>query len=408
LGEIRHFEAKLQTLKHSNQEPIPPPAPEPCVTVTEAAIAGFNRVRLYFTHSDLPAGGRVELDVLPGASGATKLLLTPADLERGYVELTVESSATLTVTPTVVAVENGEERKTVCAGYTHTFEQTLRIDAMIGLYEEMIALYPSGIMGGAEYISITSSLAPGAPELVPLEEVVNLWYTAKDVITYSIHLSNAGGDVLSNVVTLTADTTVTKPTVDFGMNYKNPGDVCITYNDDGSINLYIQTDFEAQSEDLYYQITVGGVRYTSREPLARIEHIPDQSYSLTYDVCIDVNGVPYSIYRVTPSGMLNEPYFYWEGFLQEKAVLLQLYKDATYLDLSSVRLVSSQGEEILLGEADFVYNAVADSYDLEIELSEYAEEATVFLVANPYYEGLEQISYIGNVGKIIEITLTQL
>ena len=412
LGEIRHFEANLQTLKHSNQEPIPPPAPEPMstpsVTVTDTEIVGINKIRLYFTHSDLPDESMVEFDVQFGDLSLDRIVLTPVDIERGYVELWMEASASLTVTPSVIAMDNGEDVKTVCAEYTHIFEETFQAEVMVGLYEQVITVYPVAITGGAERISVTSSLAPDTPELVWLEDAVNLWYDTAGVITYTMYLSNDDGDILSNVVTVTVDTAVTKPTVDFGMNYKNPGDVCITYNDDGSINLYIQTDFEAQSEDLYYQITVGGVRYTSREPLARIEHIPDQSYSLTYDVCIDVNGVPYSIYRVTPSGMLNEPYFYWQGFLQEKAVLLQLYKDAMYLDLSSVRLVSSQGEEILLGEADFVYNAVTDSYDLEIELSEYAEEATVFLVANPYYEGLEQISYIGNVGKIIEITLTQL
>ena len=318
LGEIRHFEAKLQTLKHSNQEPIPPPAPEPIpppapepmstpsVTVTDTEIVGINKIRLYFTHSDLPDESTVELDVQIGDLSLDGIVLTPVDIERGYVELLMEASASLTVTPSVIAVDNGEEVKTVCAEYTHIFEETFQAEVMVGLYEQAITVYPVAITGDADRISVTSSLKPDTPELVWLEDAVKLWYDTAGVITYTMYLSNDKGDILSNVVTVTVDTAVSAPSSGYYLEAQNPGDVSITHNDDGTINMYIQTRFEAQDEDIYYQITLGGIRYISREPLARIEHIPDQSYALSYDVCIDINGIRYSIYSVTPSGMANE------------------------------------------------------------------------------------------------------
>jgi hypothetical protein len=278
----------------------------PSVTVTDTEIVGINKIRLYFTHSDLPDESTVELDVQIGDLSLDGIVLTPVDIERGYVELLMEASASLTVTPSVIAVDNGEEVKTVCAEYTHIFEETFQAEVMVGLYEQVITVYPVAITGDADRISVTSSLKPDTPELVWLEDAVKLWYDTAGVITYTMYLSNDKGDILSNVVTVTVDTAVSAPSSGYYLEAQNPGDVSITHNDDGTINMYIQTRFEAQDEDIYYQITLGGIRYISREPLARIEHIPDQSYALSYDVCIDINGMRYSIYSVTPSGMANE------------------------------------------------------------------------------------------------------
>jgi hypothetical protein len=412
LGEIRHFEIKLQTVKHSEQEPIPPPAPDPVplpsVTVTGAQIVGINKVRLYFTPSDVPDAGTVELDVLFGDASTARLVLAGEDIAKGYAELTMGSSATLTVTPTVVADSNGEMLRTVCEAYTHTFAQTFAVETMVGLYDGAVTFYPIGITCGAEYVSVTSSEAPGTAELVWLEDVIRLWYTTEDVITYSMHLSDDTGAVLSNTVTVTVDTSIVPPSTGYHMQTPNPGDVCITYNDDGTVNLYIQTKFESERAELYYQISLDSIRYVSRDPLARIEHIPDQSYALQYDVCMDINGVQYSIFSVSPSGMVNEAYFYLEYILENNALSLQIYKEAMHADMNSVRLVSSGGEEILLTEADFVYNDMSGSYDYEVEFSKQTDAVVISMMANPYYEGLESIdSYIGNTRKLWEVTAYQ-
>ena len=418
LGEIDRFEVKLQTLKYSDQEPIPPPVPDPepepepepapipNVNITGAEITGLNKVDVYFTYSDLPDVGSVELDILFGDSSTDKIILTDEDIAEGYVRINMETSATLTVTPTVIAIKDGAEIRTECQGYTHTFEETFDVDVMVGLYAKTVTFYPTGIACGANCINVTSSLDPETAEVLWLEEAAQIWYSVSAVTTYTLYLSNDNGDILSNEVSVTVDTSVATPEAEYLMNYKNPGDVHITYNDDGTINVYIQTDFTSESEDVYYQITLGGIRYTSRESVARIENIPDESYTLSYDVCMDVDGQQYSIFNVIPSGMVNEEYMYIDSEFADNVLKLQFYKESMYIDLNTVKLVSSAGEEILLTESDFTYNDVYGTYDVVVELSEYAEEVTVYMMANPYYDesaGIENC--IGNTRKMFETTV---
>lgn len=415
IGEITHFEVKLQTLKHSYQEPIPPPyepepepEPTPDISITDAEIVGLNKVRLNFTYSDLPAGGSVKLDIVFGDMSTDTVVLTSEDIARGYTDITAESSATLTVTPTVTKVHNGDEAKTVCRAYTHTFSETFKATAMVGLYDQTVTFYPIGITQGANLIRYTTSLDPGNEETMWLEEAARIWYSTEDVITYTMYMSNDAGDVLSNAISITVDTTVAIPLIDYHMNYPNPGDLGVTYNDDGTINIYINTNFESDDDSVYYTITLGGIQYASRDKVARIEHIPDESYPLIYDVCIDIDGVRYSIFNTTPSGMANDSYMYYDSSLTDKVLSLRL-SGSTYPDTSYIRLVSSTGEEIVLTESDFVYDSEYDNYDVTVEFNEYAEEVTIYLMANPYHLGLSDVDdYVGNIRKMYELTISQL
>jgi hypothetical protein len=428
LGEIRHFELKLQTLKHTDLDPIPPPEPEPTpepepmpepepepepkpipsITVTGAGIVGLNKVQLSFSHSDLPGDCTVEFDIVFGDSSTDKIILTREDLSGGYVTIDMESSNTLTVTPTVLFIAGGDENTISCNAYTHTFDQTFSVESLIGLSSGTITLYPSGIACGADRIIFTSSLAPDVPDYVWLEHTASIGYSEAAVITYTMYLSNENGDILSDEITLTVDTALTVPTVDYYMEQRNPNDVCITYNDDGTVNMYIQTNFDCEREDVYYQITAGGIRYKSRDKIARLEHIPDKSYDLHYDVCIDVDGVQYSIAHTSPSGMANEAFFSFEATLTDNTLSLKLDKDLIFLDLNSIRLLSSTGEEIILTESDFVYNEEYDTYDTVVEFDSYAESVTIYFAANPYHDGLDIIDgYIGNTRKIFEETVYQ-
>lgn len=407
LGEIRHFEVKLQTIKHKDQDPIPPP-PTPNVVLTDVEIVGINEVKIYFTHSDIPTGASVELDMIFEDQTTSKIILTDEDLLRGYVTSREVTSATLSVVPTVIVMNGREQVTTTCSEYTHTFDETFSIEAMVSLYDQGIVIYPSGITCGAEYIHITSSLLHDQPEMVWLDDVVNIWYSTDGEITYTMYLTNDNGDVLSNEVSITVDTSVTVPSFDYHFTALNPGDLGVTYNDDGTVNIYIQTDYTSDNEDAYYQITLGSIRYTSRDGVARIVNIPDESYPLRYDVCIDLDGICYSIYTVTPSGVANESYFYFDSTLTENTLSLTLYEGVAYVDRTAVRLVSSAGEEILLTEADFTYNEEYGEYYAFIEFSETPEFVDVYIMANPYYNGLPDIdSYIGSVVKIFNVTVYQ-
>jgi hypothetical protein len=170
--------------------------------------------------------------------------------------------------------------------------------------------------------------------------------------------------------------------------------------------MYIQTEFTSDNEDVYYQITVGSMRYKSREKLLKIEHIPDESYPLQYDVCIDIDGVQYSIFHVSPSGVANEPYFLIESSLEGNILSLVLYKDIMYVDMNSVKLISSSGEEISLSETDFIYNEEYGLYEIMVEFTQPLTHVVIQMQANPYHEGLEELDdYVGNARKTFEETV---
>jgi hypothetical protein len=123
---------------------------------------------------------------------------------------------------------------------------------------------------------------------------------------------------------------------------------------------------------------------------------------------MEIDGQLYSIFSTVPSGMVNEPIFYTDAQLADKVLTVRIYKGDNHADLNTVRNVTSTGEELVLSEADFIYNDEYGSYDAVAELAEYAEEAVIYVMANPYYNGLDDIDdYIGNTMKLFEITVYQ-
>ena len=399
MGEVQHFTERIKTLGTA-LHPIPPPE----VDITGLSIVGINTVRIDFTHKNLPQEGEVTFDLLYGNLVSEAVLLTETDIQNGYVTVTEVKSATMTVTPTVTV---GEEQ-TKGDSLTHTFSETLMADMTVGLgvSNQRVTFFLQGISSEAEYIHLTSSEKPEEPEFLWIEEVVEVFYDAQGVITYTLYFTNENGDKLSNEVSFTVDTSIPIPEAEYNFNFYNTGDIGVTYNEDGTVNIYIPTEFSSENEDVYYQILLGSIRYSSREPLAKFEHIPNTNYPLRYDICIDIDGVEYSFLSQTPSGTVNEPNFYVYGEWVDDTLLLQLEKDLLYMDLDSVLLRLSNGEEMTLSASDFVYNEENSTYDLSLPLSPAVTWVTIQVLANPNYTPqLEAINYIGNLRTQFEATV---
>ena len=423
LGEIRHFETKFQTLKHSEQDPMPPPDPIPDptpdptpdpaptptpdpipnITVTGASIVGLNEIRIDFSHADISASDSVKLDVLFGDMSEKSIVLSKEDVERGYLTTKMDTSDTLTVTPKIYNNTSGSEK--LCGSYSHTFDETLSVKAMVGLYA--VTFYPVGLSKGGEYLYVSSSEAPETYDLFHLRDLAQAFYSLSGEITYTLYFTNDQKDILSNEVKVTVDTSTSFTEPEYNFSYLNPNDVGITYNDDGTINVYIQTQFASENDEVYYKISLGNIVYTSREPIARIEGIPDTNYTLHYDVCMNVDGVEYSIFHVSPSGTVNEAYVpHSSECADDTHLTLRLYKNRYNADLSSVVLVSSSGEEIILTEADFVYNSEYDTYDAAVEFELPFTEVVIKASMSVFHTGLEGVDdYAGSVRKTFEITV---
>lgn len=382
----------------------------PQVEIDEVAIVGIDEIRIHFTAVGMTEDGMLDFEIVYGDGTENRVSVTDKDMENGYVTTYMYASDSLTITPCVTDFEDGFERNVLCETKEHVFENTLFVKTMVGLSNQAVTFYPIGITNGATYMHVTSSADPQNPMQVWLEQAVNVYYETEEEITYTIYLVNDENEVLSNTVSVTVDTSVTIPEVEYEFFYVNPGEVGLTYNDDGTINVYIYTGFVCADESVYYQVTIGGVRYAFRDEVARVENLPDTTHTLVYDVCVDIDGVAYSIYNVAPSGTINELTIEYsiEGTITENALRLRFYSaDIYYVDMSYLRMVTSSGEEKILTETDFVYNEENDCYDVHVEFNSSFDSVTLYVMANPNYLGVSDIQdYAGNIRKLYEVTIT--
>lgn len=95
-------------------------------------------------------------------------------------------------------------------------------------------------------------------------------------------------------------------------NSPNPGDVMITYNEDGTSNVYLYMNVREKTYDMYYKVYLENVEdktvvfeCVGKENVAVLKNIPAGTYSLKYGVMINDNGTCYSAYDMTyPSGTI--------------------------------------------------------------------------------------------------------
>lgn len=409
LGEVTHYQVKFQTLKYVDNE-----EPPPSVNVSSVEISGLDEIQIYFTTENVNENSEITLNITYGDSTENDLVLTNTDLENGYATTYMYSSNSLTITPYVTTLKNGEQKETECAKYEQVFDSTLFVETKIGLTAaysyKSVTFYPTGITNGAQNLMVISSEDPSNPELLWLGSELFIEYSSETEVTYTLYFANDEGDALSNEITVTLDTSVLAPDVDYTFNPVNTGDVGITYNDDGTINAYLNTNFACENEDIYYQVTLGRFRYKTREAIARIEGIPDETYPLIFDVCFDVNGQQYSFYRTSLSGVVNEASVesYINSAIGGNSLSLQFYSiNDIYLDFNNLKAVSSTGEEIILSESMFTFDDINSTHELTIEFTQAFEYVTLYVVANPNYLDVKDIpNYSGNIRKTFEVVIT--
>lgn len=149
-------------------------------------------------------------------------------------------------------------------------------------------------------------------------------------------------------------------------NYKNPNEIVITYNDDGTINMYLDTSFSSSTPGVYYQVMLGGsngyTAYTFNEPLAAIEGIANESYAVVYYVCRnDSNGSTVVLEKIAVSGTTSTPFapVYSERSSGGIDVVLSFGYDEIGENLT---LIVNGAERIAFKKSDFVYNEETYEY----------------------------------------------
>ena len=105
------------------------------------------------------------------------------------------------------------------------------------------------------------------------------------------------------------------------MNSPNPGDATVTYNEDGTINMYRKVSVEGLPENEYINAFIyssctndaetgrpiyeNGYDIITRSEYANIENIPFANYIFKYYEVMEYNGITYLIACNWPSGMVE-------------------------------------------------------------------------------------------------------
>ena len=197
--------------------------------------------------------------------------------------------------------------------------------------------------------------------------------------TYTYYALDGEGNTITSVYSFTTDSSASASVI----NSINPGDVLTTYNSDGTLNFYFYVAFE-QQENTYYEIILGEneIVYKSTDYVGVISHAPNDSYGITYRVIKEINGIRHVVYQVTPSGTVGESRAIGSvvsGTVEGRAVALAL-DDYVGYDLSSVKIVSSTGETVILSEDDFTNEE--HTYKAQFTLEGEAEFVIAYINAN--------------------------
>ncbi len=400
LGKTIIFEKIFQTYKEPS---VPPAEPNYQLTVTDVSLVGIDEVEVYFDFDNLDETCSeiyFELEYSPDIE-KDSIYLKESDFIKGYVTVYINGDYnSFSLTP-IIEYEDGQKQKEF-ATYNHTFENVFDIDTFVDTQSGEVVFYLKSLSNGASRVVVEDMITGEVVYEDKLYFQPTVYYdeNSPSTLNYKVYLVNDDGLKISNDCLVEIDANFTLNS-DFVFNYKNPGEVGITYNNDETINVYIQTDFSSDNEEVYYQVTIGEFRFKSQENIFEAIGLFNDSYPLSYDVCIDVNGVQYSIYNAYPSGAINETSLdaIIEYVISENAV--EIYFDSNnldHIDLDSLQIISSAGEEIFILETDWVFNQDTYLYSYTTTLQNEFEYINLYATFIPYATQMEGINeYKGSI-----------
>lgn len=406
-GERVYFEKTFQTTEKTNDYPEEdlPEIPQYAVGISKVTALALNEVRIDFWSKNLEADCTVELQIDYGnPNDNTTVMVTKRDLERGYVTLSIlETVTSFTVQPILKYGENQEEMQ--FTAFESDLSNCFEVDVKVNTLTNQVLLFLKGSTANASYVEISGS--SNLQEYV-MQEISIDYDSMLDLLEYTIVLTDEMGEKLTNEVNLTINISP-QQVGGYVFNYKNPNDVGITYNEDGTINVYIKTDFESADEKIYYEVQLGNKRFISRESIFVAEALPDDIYTLIYRICYDYNGVQYYVNEIVPSGVVNE---FYAGYMPNYELVGNTFTITVYdyalpmVDLDSFRIETSSGEEIKLLQKDFVYDAENGVYNLSVELINDFEYLNVYLNYHPFITNMDGIeNYVGTTAIKIADTI---
>lgn len=373
----------------------------PRAEVTSTSIIGENLVRVNLEIADIDLVA-LRLDYPDGES--EEITLTDGELLRGYKDVYLpETALSLVITPIITYGDTTRE----CESFAAEFKNNLEVDTFIRLGdgESEVSFNVRAITNQAYYLHISSD--NGAVASGDYGFYDNITVPSGETVALTLYLTDGEGTKLSNEVTVSVNASSEgyQPSYTI-LNHPNPSEVGITYNDDGTINVYIYTGFSPLDEECYSLITLGAYSVRSREGLTVFEGLPNETYPLNYKVCYERGGVQYIVESVTPSGTVNEIGFREAYYLSGNEFSLYL-GDPPTLDLDTLKILTSGGEEILISSGDFVTDEDGNLM-LNITLKDSPEYVILSGMHSPFAKGLLHVDeYKGEAFIPFEFEITQ-
>lgn len=374
---------------------------KPSVNINDILISGENQIKVYF---DTQNASDIDFIVTYPDNSKDNIKLKESEISQGYVSINVKDNAvSVDITPQI----NLDGYTLNDKNATKTFENNLEIETLVDLQTEGVSFFLKYIGNGSDRVKVISSLDPENPtEEYIYDGKVMVFYYENTSITYTLYLTNENGDILSNQVEITVDTSK-EISGDYLFHYANPGDVVVTYNDDKTINAVVPITFETENTDIYCKVVLGRYIYNCNESMLIATGLENEAYSLSYYICKDIDGISYSFYTLIPSGMVNEMYIS-DGVTTEqngKEVTVSLWESMNF-DLDSIVLLSSSGEEISLNQSQFVYDSEYYEYKATVTFENEFDYVTVKGRCSPFKEKTEalEIEYPGSIYQEFELT----
>lgn len=258
-------------------------------------------------------------------------------------------------------------------------------------------------------------------EVTYLESEINyielMYDETFSTIDYSYYLCDLSGQALETENNFSIDVSIDLSSINnsYSFSYQNPGDVLITYNDDGTMNLYFDVTFETDDPSVYYSILYRTDEETKEiyytESYAKYENIELANYYITYYIYKTINGVEYLIDSIAVSGGIEHIYQYSVDdviIITDNEIRATINGYSYTFDETSF-VITIDGINYNIDSNQIVYNAEENNYKIVYQLDIKPTEVEItFLGALFYhnydYERLSQIITIkGNQYTLIEL-----
>ncbi|MBR2892068.1 MAG: hypothetical protein IKC22_06835 [Bacilli bacterium] len=315
----------------------------------------YNSVNLLITYDDLTTNNIVIEDILVNEKMNFEVLV-PSYCKSFNIDYTID-----------LLGANGNNPRTITSSKEFTLENSYElIEMQVETQQDYSItrfLFKYHFIDENTTLAVKNAATGNVVMLYEGEDNIQIELNAStNVQEYTYYLSNINGEAIGEENTVSFEIQDVKG--DYNFQYINPGDAIVTFNDDDTMNIYLNTVFETEDSSIYYVVrytnyndgTVYNIKYT--ESVAYLEDVPFSNYGIEYFVFKTVNGLEYQLQNIAVSGGIE---ITLDGVLQStletddygNPYVFIMYYD--YYNLSNFVLIADD-KKIPIPSSNIVFN----------------------------------------------------